>query len=250
VTCYLCAYGRSEAPNDHQALPAGSSVGPHEDLATCDWCGVWACSAHGTRYAQFECAICTPAKAVQDAMAVNAVGTPAAAVAHLVGVGAHRRLWDRAGEAMRRIFRASQAGPQRVDGRSLVAPRRGQPNLVTDLADVIRGQEGWIDEDFVHAGRADGRPYGRVYIDAIGGAVRDRFGNRQPAEPDDASITTATGALLLGYSLAEPDIAARRRDDPFRWPEAIDELRRPWEVANPIFLDPALWMLGTALQAN
>lgn len=72
--CYLCAYIRNELPKVLDPAPAKSPVMVTEALGTCRKCGVWACRLHGTRYstsAQFECAICTPAQAVQTALGIT-----------------------------------------------------------------------------------------------------------------------------------------------------------------------------------
>jgi len=246
VSCYLCAYMRAESPEDHQPLPSGSPVSPDQDLGTCYQCSVWACSAHGTRYGKFECAICTPATAAEDALTAAAVGGPAAVVAHLVGMNASGPLRNQVAIAMQDVVTASQE--QVPEARSLVAPGQGPPNLITNLAEAIRRRRQYPPDDlFVFAVHTNGEGFGLLSLDAIGGAVRARFTGRQLSSPNDDAVTTATGALLLGYSLADPEIAARRRADQVSWPEGIDSLRRPWEVPSPMFLDPVLWMLGTAL---
>jgi len=173
-----------------------------------------------------------------------------ATVAHRTGMSAEDALRSQVAAAMQNVVAASQEPAQAAGGRSLVAPGRGEPNLIINLADLIRRQqarEGHPIVNFVGAG-SDG--FGVVSLDTIGGAVRERFGGRMLAAPTDDAATTATGALLLGYSLAEPDVAARRREHPVSWPEGIDHLPQPWLVARPIFLDAVLWMLGTALPEN
>jgi len=213
-------------------------------------CNIWACSAHGTRYGTFECAICTPAAAAEDALSATSAGGPAAVVAHLTGMIAENTLRGAVTTAMQNVVTASQEPAQVAGGRSLVAPGRGEPNLITNLADLIREQqvrEGFPRVNLVGTG---GDGFGPVSLDVIGGTVRTRFAGRALAAPTDDAATTVTGALLLGYSLAEPDIAARRLENPISWPEGINRLPRPWLVSRPIFLDPALWMLGTALPEN
>lgn len=250
MSCYLCAYLRTESPEEGQVLPHGSPVGTYEDLGTCYMCSIWACSAHGTRYAKFECAICTPATAADDAMSANAVGGPAAVLAHLVGMNSSRALYGQVTVALQKVVTASQQPTDEVSARSLVAPLRGEPNLIINLAEEIRHQQFLRGETVVRAIPVDGEAFGPVSLDAIGGAVRARFTGRMLAAPTEDAVTTATGALLLGYSLAERDVAGRRQEDPIGWPPGIDGLRRPWQVSRPIFLDPVLWMLGTALPEN
>jgi hypothetical protein len=249
MSCYLCAYMRAESPEDHQALPSGSPVGAHEDLGTCYQCSVWACSSHGTRYGKFECAICTPATAAEDAMTAAAVSGQAAVLAHLVGMNADGRLRSQVDTAFQNVLIASREPAQAVDARSLVAPGQGTPNLITNLAEVIRQQRSQ-DQRFIRAVQVDDEGFGFISVDAIGGAVRARFAGRRFVDPSDDAVTTAAGALLLGYSLAEPEIAARRRANPTGWTEGVYNLPRPWQAGRPIFLDPLLWMLGTALPEN
>lgn len=247
VSCYLCAYLRAESPEDSQALPQESPVGVHEDLGTCFKCSIWACSAHGSRYGEFECAICTPGAAAEDALSATSVGGPAAVAAHLTGMNADDALRGQVTVAMQNVVSASQQPAQAAGGRSLVAPGRGEPNLITNLADLIRQQQLREGHPRVGLVGARGDGFELVSLDVVGGAVRERLTGRMLAAPVDEAVTTVTGALLLGYSLAEPDIAARRLENPVSWPEGISRLSRPWLVSRPIFLDPVLWMLGTAL---
>jgi hypothetical protein len=153
--------------------------------------------------------------------------------------------------AIWRVFEDSRAFGQPLDGRSLVRPGLGEPNLITNLSEAIRQRwQRQRDQLSIAAVRADGEDYGNISVDAIGGAVRTRFGGREFAEPGTASIGTVTGALLLGYSLAESSIGNVRSENPIGWAETVDRLPPPWQVTHPILLDPALWMLGTALPEN
>ena len=93
MSCYLCAYQKTDRPQTVHPLPATSPVQPREELGTCWKCSVAACGLHGTRYWQFECAICTPAVATIQAFGAPARGelvpqdggSPAAVIARLVG---------------------------------------------------------------------------------------------------------------------------------------------------------------------
>jgi hypothetical protein len=267
VSCYLCAYKRTEAPYDHQPLPAGSPAGAHDDLGGCWKCSVWACSAHGTRYGKFECAICTPATATTNALVATPVAGAAAARAYGIGSRGSRTFRRLVAGAVRSVVDASRQ-PQAVDALVLAAPERGTPNLVTNLADEIRQRESAPSDGLVPAVQAsrDGQTWGVMSLDVIGGAVREQFagvplaepsvpaeaydlaGPVDRAEPDDPAVRIVTGALLLGYALADEVTTARvRRDDgPPAW-ENITSLPPPWQVSYPILLDPVLWMLGTAL---
>lgn len=241
MSCYLCAYGKSEVPESHQALPDWSSADVHTELATCSKCYVWACSSHGTRYGMFECAICTPASAVVAALTASPANAAAAAMAYSEGTNADPALLDQTHTALQKIVVASRAA-QGIDTRSLVAPGQGEPNLISNLADVIRSQDRSVELFTYRATQFEGENLGIMSIDAIGAAVWTRFSGRQLAEPNTDAARIAAGALLLAYSLAEPSTSVRGIY-PYQLPP-------PWQAARPIFLDPVLWLLGTALREN
>jgi hypothetical protein len=259
MTCFLCAYGSAAVPNQPHPLPAASPAAPKDVLACCATCGVCACAAHGSRYSLFQCALCSCAAAVHDATTTAPVGVPATAQAHSVGRGADPALVRQVAAAMDRVFAASQARPQTVGSIALVAPRSGDPNLVTNLADAIRARQAVsariapdaeTDEAETDEAQASQAGYGGVNVDAIGAAVRAGFGGRELAGPTDDSAIAVTGALLIGYSLADADIAGRRAGNPAGWAGGIINLPAPWQVTYPALLDPALWMVGTALQGG
>jgi hypothetical protein len=150
---------------------------------------------------------------------------------------------------MRRVTAASRARPQTVDSIALVAPLQGDPNLVTNLADAIRARQA-VSARIAPEADAGDTGYGGVNIDAIGAAVRARFGARELAGPTDDSAIAVTGALLLGYSLADAGIAGRQADNPAGWAGDVVNLPAPWQVTYPALPDPALWMVGTALQED
>lgn len=247
MTCFLCAYTSTALPNQSHPLPAATPAGPHDVLACCATCGVCACAGHGSRYSQFQCALCSWAAVVHDATASAPVGVPATALAHSVGRGAAATLVRRVTTAMRRVTTASRTRPQTVNSISLVAPLQGDPNLVTNLADSIRAQQS-VSALIAPEADAGDIGYGGVDLDAIAAAVRARFGGRELAGPTDDSAIAVTGALLLGYSLADADIARRQADNPADWAGDVANLPAPWLVTYPTLLDPALWMVGTALQ--
>jgi hypothetical protein len=251
MSCYLCAYKKPDKPRSHQPLPAGSPAGAYDDLATCAKCSVWACSNHGTRYGRFQCAICTPAAAAAAGMTAGATAGAASSLAYLTGVNGDAGLRVQVHAAVARVAADSRLR-QDVEPQWLSRPRTGTANLVTNLADEIREQEGGLEQGFLPAIREDEYwpPYGAVSIDAIGGAVREQFAGaelRRPEEPSDAAIATVTGALLLGYALADDRVTVLNDEFPVEWPQRVVSLEPPWQVSHPLLLDPVLWMLGTAL---
>lgn len=250
MSCYLCAYKRAETARSHHPLPAGSPAGANDDLAGCWKCNVWACSGHGTRYGKFECAICTPATAATHALVATPVTGAAAARGYGIGDRGSTALRDRVALAVGSVVRDSRQA-QDADARALAVPRTGTPNLVTNLADAIRQRQTSLSEGRVPAVQADGDgpSWGVMSLDVIGGAVREQFAGVPLAEPNDPAVTIATGALLLGYALADDPTTARVRRDygPPAWHNIVG-LPPPWQVTHPILLDPVLWMLGTALQ--
>jgi hypothetical protein len=220
---------------------------------------------HGTRYSLFECAICTPATAAKQALAAGAAGNAAAALAYLVGSQASPVVQERARAALGLVVSDSHRQIQGAeDRRSVVAPRVGDPNLISNLADVIRGIDG-SPQAFVPAVRTPGQgaepmegavpgepvpvggaPAGVVSIDAVGGAVREAFTGNEFLEPTGHAAMIAAGSLLLAYSLADETVAAWRRDHPAYWPGLEYRLPAPWQVSHPVLLDPVMWMVGTA----
>jgi hypothetical protein len=190
-------------------------------------------------------------------------------VAYLAGAHATQAFEDQVQAALELVVvdgRRQSAGPE--DIRSLVVPGAGEPNLVTNLAEVIRRSGGpqafvpavratrWEAGSMVamldEAGPAGAVPAGAVSIDAIAGSVREVFAASSEfmdLAPDAARI--AAGSLLLAYSLADETVAARRGgqspvEEPAYRPWVEDSLPAPWEVSHPVLLDPVIWMLGTA----
>lgn len=240
MSCYLCAYEASETPKVLQQLPPNSPSGANDDLGTCSLCSVWACSGHGTVYGAFECAMCTPASATQQALVAGTVGNAAAAQAHLIGRQASDAQRRAVQNALRVVLTHHQrASETREDTRSLVAQGEGEPNLITNLAEVIYQQ---TESRSVAAVRTPQR--GTVSFDAVGGAVRAAFLGREFLEATEDAVTTVAGALLLAYHIADADAGAQRADDSRDWMTV--EVRPPWEVSRPVLLDPVMWMMGTA----
>ena len=266
MACYLCAYQRVQTPSTVQPLPAGSPALASSELATCWRCSVWACSAHGTRYGQFECAMCTPATAIVHATAGGApptgpspgTGVAGAAVARARGAGyaaspqLHRRMHAALDQIAQdhRTARELASSVQDPRGRRF-APYVAEPNLVSNLGDVIRR----YDVDAVvpsvrglrPATDVGGQPFADgLSLDAISAAVWDVFGDAETLHVEEDAVWTTTGAYLLGVAVADAE-AGHRLVEPDALPDAA-ELPAPWEVSHPVLLDPALWMVGTALR--
>lgn len=240
MSCYLCAYGAQQTPQILMQLPPSSPNSANDDLGTCKKCSVWACSLHGTRYGGFECAKCTAGSATQQALVAGTVGNAAAAQAHLIGRQASPAQRGTVRNALSLVLADyERASVTHEDTRSLVAQEVGEPNLITNLAEVMYQQ---ADSRSVAAIRT--LHSGTVSFDAVGGAVRAAFLGREFPEPTEDAETTVTGALLLAYHIADADADAGRPDDSQYW-KAV-EFRPPWKVSRPILLDPVMWMMGTA----
>lgn len=207
--------------------------------------------------------MCEAANAATQAATAGSAGNASAATAHLVGSYASADLQRRVRRALTLVARDGSRPPDRQEGlRYLVAPEVGEPNLVANLAEVIRGPAGGprafvpavrpadepvtLDAGLAEAGPAGPVPPGAVSIDAIGGSVREAFRDRRLLEPTPEAVTIAAGSLLLGYSVAEQTIAAWRAESPLNWPEQAHDFPPPWQVSHPVLLDPVMWMIGTA----
>lgn len=266
MACYLCAYQRVQTPSTAQPLPAGSPALASSELATCWRCSVWACSTHGTRYGQFECAMCTPAVATVHAVTGNAgpagsptTGTGAAGAAvtraRAAGNATSPQLRDGMRAALNQVAHdhhtARAQAPAASDRlMSRFAPYVAEPNVVSNLADVVRRYDVGPIVPSVRELRLADVPSGQtspdsLSLDAISAAVWDLFADATNVRTDDDAVLTATGAYLLAVAVADTETADRLLE-----PTALREtsaLPAPWDVSHPVLLDPALWMLGTAL---
>jgi len=245
MSCYLCAYQRIEVPQKGQPLPAGSPVAVHDDLATCSTCRVWACSLHGTRYGVFECAICMPASATKRALIAGAPpsvpGAAAAVQAHQAGTRASEAMRGRVAAALNRVRDDHQkARIQAV--ASLVGPTTDEPNVVGNLAEVIRKQAD-LQRGFVFNVRGR-ETSGTMAIEPIAAAVRTTFGSVELAEFTPEVVVTVTGALILATQTADAGSRATLASRVL----GPQEIPAPWTVTHPALLDPVLWMVGTAYQ--
>lgn len=259
--CYLCVY-------DPQAVPAGKPRGRFfsfprgEEVGTCARCSVAACTAHGARRAQFECAICEPGRATESVLLSQAEASPsggaAAALAHSVGAAAADGEQDRVRRALEIINQhARERGPERGD-ESLAAPsHERRPNLLTNLAGVIREQGAPLRGEEAELGlipkvqrerRSGDIPQDAVSIEEISAAVAATFAG---AEVNFSSTQTAVevvhGAVLLAMSTAD---ARNPSHPPGSYSTELNyvEVLPPWRVTHPVLLDPVMWMVLTAYQ--
>jgi hypothetical protein len=187
---------------EHAAAAAGPSLAvespaaANDELGQCWHCSVSACSTHGTRYGQFECAICSPAAAAQQALAgppppppaptAPEPTSPAGSLARLVGERATQDQIARANTAAARI----QADHAQMGYPTVTfAPAPGRPgNLVGDFASVLRAHGV---PEFVRGVSADAEPPSYMLdrevpetslsIDAVAATVRQSFSRWTPA---------------------------------------------------------------------
>lgn len=253
--CYLCAYLLSSVPLTPKPLPPKSPVLIREPLGTCWKCSISACGAHATRYGQFECAICTPAVAAQTALGAPPVpvgpGSPgdstgsAATLARFVGRNASSAQKERVEVAVDRIREDVARAP--ID--SLDESTIGEPNLVSNLAGVIRKEEpniAFVPEVNPEIWYADATPPPPgISIDALAAAVRGTFiGAGIEATTRPSTVEVITGAMLLAVTVAnQPTPPAPKLDSVD--PAEID-VPAPWEMTHPALLDPVMWMIIVA----
>jgi hypothetical protein len=237
MSCYLCAYRLAYEPTTPDA---GTSHAPAPDpLGTCWRCWVLACSEHGARVGQFTCAICDGAAVTQlviapDSLAATAPASGSVPAARARGERAPRELIELVAAALRRIADDGGAHIGRDERLELALPRRGEPNLVTNLSEAIRDLAG-PDVEHVADSRVGAESDG-VSIDAVGAVVRELLANREIVL-SDGSVETVTGALLRSVEVA----------DESRSPLDAAMLA-PWEMTHPILLDPVMWMVSTAVR--
>ncbi|MFL5909157.1 MAG: hypothetical protein ACJ768_01090 [Gaiellaceae bacterium] len=244
MACYLCAYQIGEQ------LSAGG-----DSLGTCWKCSVWACSLHGTRHGQFECHICTPAAATQNA--TGGAGAPAdrtapaAAIGYQAGLRAAGPVRENV-EAALNVIREHQApSVDPLTAMRLTEPRSGDPHLILNFAEVVRERSG-IRDDFVPGVEegtmqtfAEPPEPAAVSIDAIGAVVRETFAGRTlEVTPDVVAIVT--GALLLSMAVANRPRWLGPIGDRLLSVAADAEIVPPWEVTHPVLLDPVMWLVATA----
>lgn len=254
MSCYLCAYRKSAKPSQPQPLPGGSPAQPNDELGTCSRCKVLACSEHGTRYAEFECAMCSGAIAVQHALSTqpeaSASASAAAALARQIGGRASRGQVDRMRGALQRIRRDQQTVVSAGQERALAAGRR-DPNLVSDLAGFVRSrsrspriQEGFV--PMVRVGREV--EIGSISLEAIAAVVREAFATSAIVEPNEEVARVALGAYFQALEIADQSEESRalRADD---LPPPVDG-PPPWEVSYPVLLDPVMWLIAAAYEAT
>jgi hypothetical protein len=238
MSCFLCAYGRNRTPKTPDT--PGSLTPPPEALGSCWRCSVQACTKHGARVGQFTCAICEGADVVQSTIAPDSV--PATAIsggpipkARAAGEAAPAELRETVSQALGLIAEAGWQSPSHADRLDLALPGAGPPNLVFNLSESIR--------ELVAADRPDPAAPGEgrenlegVSVDAVGGVVRELFAEREIVVTD-ASAAIVSGALLIAVQVAHES------DDPVG-----AALLPPWEMSDPVLLDPVMWMVSTAVR--
>lgn len=237
MSCFLCAYGRRRVPKTPDT-PASTVPLPF-DLGTCRRCSVHACSRHGARVGQFICAICEGADVVEHVIAPDpaaATRTTSGAItrARLVGESAPEPVGALVGEALRRISEDGGARPGLTERLELSLPGAGSPNLVFNLSESIRELAG---ERFDVSTELSEPPERGMSVDAVGDVVRELFLGREIVVTE-AAVPIVTGALVIAARVAhEPD-------------ESTEDTVRlaPWEMTDPLLLDPVMWMVSTAVR--
>jgi hypothetical protein len=237
-------------------------AGLHDPLATCKSCGGLICSVHGTRYTEFECAVCNPGKAVKTGFFPDHDPAGAAAAAHLrelalIFAGPEPPGAD---AVVDRILSEQEAGPSAGERRGL-AGRHPPANLVYGLATVIRESMGpgsrdlgggeaqqvrWVPKvrgaDRAEDSGAD--PLAGLSIDAIGAAVAATFSDVEVSPTPDAGLIVH-GAALRALAVADAEVAELFRASE---PGVEIPIKAPWEVTHPVLLDPIMWMILTGYQ--
>ena len=259
MSCYLCAYQKTDRPQTVHPLPATSPVQPREELGTCWKCSVAACGLHGTRYWQFECAICTPAVATIQAFGAPARGelvpqdggSPAAVIARLVGQRADAEQRTGVAHALVQID-AHLSGMREWSTADRWAAPGDEPNLVQNFRGIAEafGVGDFVPE--VQTGierEADAPDFGPggVSLDAVAAVIRQTFASvsREAIEPpSDDDIATVTGALLLAVATAHRPASDERGSRAMAPGEVV--VPYPWEMTHPVLLDPVMWLIATA----
>jgi hypothetical protein len=199
ATCYLCAYIRTELPLLSDQFPDENPWEWTEALGTCKKCSVWACGLHGTRYsssspASFECAICTPAQAIKDAVGIEPDPV-----------------------AVAEVLRVAPDGDSTDVHRFANALESIRP---ADERDVLIAQFGGVlpfDLERPRLGLVSGYP------PAMAAAVAHAFAGRQlDLRPDSGRIVC--GAVNLAREVGDPLRAERPRLWNVRYPQLIDPL--------------------------
>jgi hypothetical protein len=237
MSCFLCAYGRKRVPKDPDK-PA-SLTPPPETLGTCRRCSVHACSRHGARVGQFLCAICEGADVTQSTLAPGSIPVTAMSggpipKAKAVGAAAPADLRETVRKALALIDEAGSQRPDRAERLDFALPGAGPPNLVFNLSESIRELAGG-GADFAIGGEGP-ENVEEEFFDAVGGVVRELFAEQEIVVTDE-SVPVVTGALLIAVQVAHDS------DDAL---EAA--LLAPWQMSDPLLLDPVMWMVSTAVR--
>lgn len=170
-----------------------------------------------------------------DADAVSARTNPSGAItkAKVIGSRAPDQVLTLVGEALRRISQDAGAQPGFSERLELALPGAGSPNLVFNLSESIRE----LDRGRFGISSELESPEGGISVDAIGDVVRERFLGREIVYTNEA-VPIVTGAIVIAARIAhEPD-------------ESIEDAVHlaPWEMTDPLLLDPVMWMVSTAVR--
>jgi len=247
--CYLCAYAKQRTPKRQDDLPDDGVSHDADELGTCWRCYVHACGLHGTRYGRFECAICKPALAARRALGIvdgdregEAEAGASIELARLVGQDAGGSVREGAAQVLARIRADEERARESLAGEraSLAwADADEEPNVLTDLAEVVRTHAGAEAHPYTLAAEdASQEPFAGSWLDAAARVARESVARRDPAAAleDADAVTVIAGALLMASSVAQ---------DPQT--EALAEVvLPPWRVPYPGLLDPLLLMMTTA----
>jgi len=192
--------------------------------------------------------MCLPSTATKQTLIAQALptesGNAAAALAHQAGRQATANQVGRMHRAFEQIRQDNLRRQETAQERFIVPPGTGEPNLVFNLAAVIRQRDRGVGE-FVPKVETGDQSYGLVSIDAVSAVVRAAFVGQEITKQSDDVVRILMGALLLALSVAHEPVARRRAEAPGEWTRDVG-VPPPWEATYPVLLDPIMWMVGTA----
>jgi hypothetical protein len=271
MACFLCAYALPQAPKRRRGLPANSPAPASDPLGTCNMCGVHACSQHGERYSQFECAICSPAKAAQtpitqppSGQTVEEDATEQAVVASVLAPVLPQVAEVDDGILRRGLERLVTEYRQLAERRE----RLGAP-LPHDPETLVGGLEDWLMRRYwreadqaedqsvwrlpgispIPDAEATGLSHGRtldLHNLLVGATVRRILGASEPrsGEVSSTDVAVARGAIGLAYETVAED---PHWLDPERGMDfAVRGLVPPWRLSVPGAVHPMVWLLAAA----
>jgi hypothetical protein len=240
--CYLCAYGSKRAPVHIDPLPPGT-VQATDQLGSCHSCGVLACSTHGRRVSTFECALCNGVRVVDSVLDSTAAAAPDLLPSPFpefesVGRAASPLGIARAENALARI-RSAQEDVKRafdVEARTWHEPyeRVAPQNLVLDFDSIVTRSV-----DTVWAFTLPNAERGpSMSLEGIAAQVRSRYALTLAwVHPRAASMVL--GAVSSAYQVADTSASTDEI--------LAGQIAPPWELSHPVVLDPAIWLIATAI---